>query len=153
MIIYLIRHGHAEDRLRWNKPDIRRPLIEKGRQRADRAFSKFFSIYTKPEKIITSEADRAYETAEILHRHCKGELIVRSCLNPGADIEDYQTVLDEFSDCSSIAIIAHEPDMSEFASHYLSAGRMDILLKKGSIIHISDSSIVNIIQQKVLLND
>ncbi|MGD9807621.1 MAG: histidine phosphatase family protein [Deferribacterales bacterium] len=151
MLIYLIRHGHAEDRLIWNEPDIKRPLTAKGRSRADKAFSKFFSIYAKPEKIITSEANRAFETAEILCRHCGVEYIVRGCLNPGAVSAGYMSVLNEFADAESIAIVGHEPDMSEFASEYLSNGNLNIVLKKGSVIHIEDGCLVNVIQQKVLL--
>ena len=151
MVIYLIRHGHAEDRLIWNEPDIKRPLTEKGRSRADKAFSELFSHYPKPEKIITSEANRAYETAEILCRHCDAEYAVRSCLNPGAGYAGYMSVLSEFSGAGCIAVVGHEPDMSEFASEYLSGGELNIILKKGSVIHIEDGCLVNVIQQKVLI--
>jgi phosphohistidine phosphatase len=61
------------------------------------------------------------------------------------------SVLNEFADADSIAIVGHEPDMSEFASEYLSNGNLNIVLKKGSVIHIEDGCLVNVIQQKVLL--
>lgn len=54
MILYLIRHGHAEDRLEWDRPDIERPLIKKGIARAHRAFSRFTALYEPPKLIVSS---------------------------------------------------------------------------------------------------
>lgn len=151
MILYLIRHGHAEDRAVWNRPDIERPLIKKGRARAEKAFLKFFSIYDKPEVVLSSEAARAYATAEILAAQCGLDVQVRKLLNPGAATIDYESVLAEFGKAKVIAIIGHEPDMSEFLSDYLSDGSLTAEFKKGSICHIEDRRLINLIQQKVLI--
>jgi len=151
MTIYLIRHGHAEDRMVWHGPDIERPLTKKGTLRAAKAFSNFFSKYKKPEIVITSEAARAKGTADILHSMCQAELFVRECLNPGADTGDYLSVLQECEDGGIIAVIGHEPDMSEFISEYLTEGTLCQTFKKGSIAHIENRCLVNLIQQKVLL--
>jgi len=151
MILYLIRHGHAENRLLWDKPDMERPLTKKGVLRAEKAFSKYFKNYDKPELIISSAAMRAFQTADVLHSICGVEIMARECLNPGADTQDFEEVIAEFSYLNSIAIIGHEPDMSEFISDYLSDGEMICEFKKGSICQINNRMLVNLIQQKVLL--
>lgn len=151
MIIYLIRHGHAEDRAAWHGPDIDRPLIRKGITRAEKAFRKFFSIYQKPDVIISSQAARALGTAEILGRQQGVGVLVRSAINPGAGNTDYASVLKEFDNTAALAVVGHEPDMSDFISYYLSDGILIPEFKKGSICHIENKCLINLIQQKVLL--
>lgn len=150
MVLYLIRHGHAEDRAFWDRPDMERPLIKKGLIRAERAFARFFSIYEKPEIIISSEAVRSLQTADVLSRVCGADIAVRSALNPGAGDADFESVLAEFGGRSSIAVVGHEPDMSFFISSYLSDGSLSAEFKKGSICHIENRCLINLVQQKVL---
>lgn len=151
MTLYLIRHGHAEDRFLWSGADMERPLIDKGIVRAEKAFKRFLKLYNPPEKIITSNAVRAYQTAEILHDACGAEIVYRDELNPGASVKDYLSVTNKFSSSEPIAIVGHEPDMSEFISDYLSDGSLFLDFKKGSICVIRDRCLVNLIQQKVLI--
>jgi phosphohistidine phosphatase len=151
MILYLIRHAHAEERYNWSGPDIDRPLISKGIKRANRAFSNFFSKYPHPDKIISSKAARSLGTAEVLHNICGAQIVTRKCINPWAEVSDYYKVIEEFSDAGAIAIIGHEPDMSEFMSDYLTDCKTDMLFKKGSICHIENGFLINFVQQKVLL--
>lgn len=151
MILYLIRHGHAEDRAEWHKPDLERPLTEKGAARAGKAFRKFFSIYEKPEIIVSSEAVRASQTADILSDITGAAVQIRSALNPGADYTDYESVVREFEKSKTLAIVAHEPDMSEFISYWTAGGALTAEFKKGSICHIADRRLINLIQQKVLI--
>jgi len=151
MIIYLIRHGHAVDREIWNKPDLERPLTKKGEKRAEKAFQKFFSIYEQPKTIVTSEATRAFQTGDILQGVCGGELHMRANINPGAMRSDFEAILTEFQSSKVIAIVGHEPDLSSFASEYLTDGFLVLDFKKGSICHIEDKYLVNYVQQKVLL--
>jgi len=151
MTLYLIRHGHAEDRTVWHRPDIERPLIEKGIKRAYKAFSRFLIKYAPPAIIISSEAVRAYQTADILSEICGIGYSMRSELNPGAEPEDYQTVLDSLDVAQPVALVGHEPDMSEFLSEYLTGGELFAEFKKGSICHIQGRRLINLIQQKVLL--
>ncbi|PLX70848.1 MAG: hypothetical protein C0602_04915 [Denitrovibrio sp.] len=151
MIIYLIRHGHAEEREKWDKTDMERPLIQKGVLKAEKAFSRYFKIYEKPKVIISSAAMRAFQTADVLHSICGVEVIVREGLNPGAEAADFEDVIAEFSEISPIAIIGHEPDMSEFISEYIADGEMICEFKKGSICHLENKMLVNLIQQKALL--
>ncbi|ADD69747.1 putative phosphohistidine phosphatase, SixA [Denitrovibrio acetiphilus DSM 12809] len=150
-MLYLIRHGHAEDRSVWHDSDLKRPLVNRGVTRARKAFSRFIKLYPSPDIIFCSEALRALQTAEILHKLCGAEIVVTRELNPGASPMDYQKILDDLADDICTAVVGHEPDMSEFMSHYLTGGNLNIVFKKGSIAHIEDKQLINLIQQKVLI--
>ena len=151
MDIYIIRHAHAMQREVWEGADLLRPLTDKGIYRAELAFKKFVRIFKKPDLIVTSDAERCKGTASILNKYCKSELKVSEILNPGASATDYHNVIREMSNYNPIALIGHEPDISMFISGYLTEGKLGILMKKGSICHISDGLLVNLIQQKILI--
>lgn len=151
MDIYIIRHAHAVNVRKWNKNDLQRPLIRKGISRIKVSFKKFLKKFNKPNIIISSEALRSKQTGEILNKYCNVKFIVESRLNPGATINDYHAVISEYSKFEIICLVGHEPDISNFVSDYLTEGKLQIILKKGSIIHIRDGSLINLIQQKILL--
>jgi len=151
MILYVIRHGHAEDRLTWVGNDLDRPLVEKGIRRAYAAFSKYFKIYEKPQLIISSAALRSVETAEILREITDSELKIEESINPGALTEDYVELIDKYASFSPLAFVGHEPDMSEFISDYAAGSGLYCIFKKGSIAHIENGMLKNFVQQKVLL--
>jgi len=150
MTIYIIRHGHAQDRAVWRKPDIERPLTVKGVVRAEKAFANFFTKYTPPEIIIASEAARSYQTAEVLRDVCGVEIAVENLINPGAEPADYESVIEKYKN-KNIAVIGHEPDLSVFVSSYLSEGALFLEMKKGSVCHIENRRLVSLIQQKALI--
>lgn len=151
MDIYIIRHAHAVNVGQWNKNDLQRPLIKKGVSRAKSAFKKFLKKFKKPNIIISSEALRAKQTAEILNKYSNVKFIVDSRLNPGATVNDYHSIISENSKFEIICLVGHEPDISNFVSDYLTEGKLQIILKKGSVIHIRDGSLINLVQQKVLI--
>ena len=150
MDIYIIRHAHAVQRGAWNEFDLLRPLTDKGIERAELAFKKFTCIFKKPALIVTSEAERCQKTASILNKYARCEVKVSKNLNPGASVSDYYNVIRDMPNYDPIALIGHEPDISTFISGYLTEGKLGILMKKGSICHISDGLLVNLIQQKIL---
>ncbi|MDY6820237.1 MAG: phosphoglycerate mutase family protein [Deferribacterota bacterium] len=150
MDIYLIRHAHALNRDEWSKDDLKRPLTKKGEKLAHKAFKKFVSKFKKPNIIFTSEAERSVKTGKILNKFCSAKLIVDKRLNPGSQINNYHSIITEYAKYEVISIVSHNPDIQNFVSDYLSEGKLMIVLKKGSIIHIKDGALVNLIQQKIL---
>ncbi len=153
MKIYFIRHAHAISRSDFDGDDLSRPLSEKGIQRAEKAFSRFSALFKKPDVIISSQAVRAKETAEILKKYCDCDLLEDPLLNPGADFLDYESVIKTYDDDTDkiVAVVGHEPDMSKFISFYIAEGELYLTMKKGSICYVDNKSLMGLIQQKVLL--
>ena len=151
MDVYIIRHAHAVKKEEWDKNDLHRPLTKKGIVKSKDAFKKFVKKFSKPNIIISSEALRAKHTGEILNKYCNVKFLVDNRLNPGASVDNYHSLISEHSKFEIICLIGHEPDISNFISDYLTEGKLQIILKKGSIVHIRDGSLINLVQQKILL--
>lgn len=151
MIIYLIRHGHAEERETFTGKDIERPLTKEGASKAKKAFTSFFGKYKHPKAILASEAVRSVETASVLSELCGVKYEICRTINPGAGVKDYLNLVSDWRHAEILAVVGHEPELSETASFMVSGGSLRLELKKGSIIHIEDSVLINIIQQKALI--
>ena len=148
---YLIRHAHALKREKWDKDDLKRPLEKEKIALARKFFTKVFKNLPKPKIIYTSEAKRAMDTAKILQKITEAEIIIEKGLNPGSDTQGYLSVVKSHTDATIFAIIGHEPDMTKFISSYVGESRLNIRLKKGSLCHIKNNVLMNLIQQDVLL--
>ncbi|GAB1536860.1 histidine phosphatase family protein [Geovibrio sp. ADMFC3] len=149
---YFIRHAHAEERHEWKEDDMLRPLTAAGKSRMENTVRKFFSIYPLPDQIVSSEAVRAVQTAEIVCGVTKGGFVKEPLLNPGADIADWLEAVKKFPGSSTVAFVGHEPDMTEFLSFYMAGNAIELVLKKGSICHLENRHLINLVQQKLLID-
>jgi phosphohistidine phosphatase len=149
---YFIRHGHAYEIFDWNGSDLTRPLTPEGKQKVKMASEKFFSKYPVPEQIVSSKAVRAIETAEIIASVTGATLSTTELLNPGADAETWLKVVSKYSAIKTVAFVGHETDMSDFLSFYAAESCIGIVFKKGSICHLENRLLVNLVQQKLLLD-
>ena len=132
MDLIILRHGTAED----SNPggDHARALTEKGRQQARDAGILLKTSGLLPEIVLTSPLVRARQTAE---EFCKSAGI------PSPVVQDWlasgmmrTTALNElvgFREFSKIAIVGHEPDLSELIQYVLAAHGNAIEMKKGAI--------------------
>ena len=139
MKILFVRHAKAFDKFEWNESDFIRPLTQEGEQRAKKAFDNFAKIYPKIDVIITSNATRARQTAEILSKSFGGVKIIGSdFLNPGSSYDDFVSALKNYYDEEKIiAVTGHEPDFSFILSEIISqSGDANIEVKKASIIEV-----------------
>jgi phosphohistidine phosphatase len=146
MDFYLIRHGIAEDS---SLNDLERKLTLEGQKKVKKVASICSKIFSKPDTILTSEALRSVETAEIFAKKWKVKKIDSYYkLNPGASVYDYLFILgaylnkDIINSNYKIAIITHEPDLSRFALSLLSNQirydfRLEELIYKESILNFN----------------
>lgn len=118
MRILFVRHAIAMSREEFTgADDLDRPLTDIGRKKARRAFQGLVRFYGSPDRILHSEASRAVETAEILSEISDAPMKQTGELNPGAELSRLLSLLDEHGKSSeSLAIVGHEPDLSEFVS-------------------------------------
>jgi len=122
--LFIVRHAKSS----WDFPhlaDHERPLIEKGKKRtkyiADYLLEKNISI----DRIISSHAIRAVETAKIIgsalkypHEHI---LISDKIYHGNVDIL-FNHFYDLSDDIRSVMMVGHNPTFTHFANYFLDKG-------------------------------
>ena len=146
MKLLFIRHSLAIERDEFEGHDFDRPLVEKGVKRAKKFFKHIKDVY-EIDYILTSTAKRALETAEILHKfYPKAKFIKTNRLLIGANINDLKIELENKD--GIIAIIGHEPDLSNMIKDIMHSPNLKIKLTKPSIAEIEDGVLKSLISYK-----
>lgn len=123
--LILIRHGKAVERADFDGKDFHRPLTEEGKEELKKFFSLIKDMHiVTPEYIVTSEAVRCAETAEILRKifEVKTENFkqTRDLYNDHEEkrnIKDYYEVLEDFNDdFHTCVVVGHNNTLTHFAS-------------------------------------
>lgn len=135
--LFLIRHGSAEDRERWDGDDGLRPLTPKGGKRVRavaRALRRQGLVF---DVVISSPLLRARQTAQILADALGRErwVVDAGVLAPGLEQAALWTYLNEhYAKASNIALIGHEPDLGRLASRLLTGGEnLTLRLRKAGV--------------------
>jgi phosphohistidine phosphatase len=137
MIIYILRHGIAEDAPAGGD-DGARKLTERGRDKMRRVAAGMRTFGLKFEVILTSPLARATETAEIVAAAYANTPTpqVMPALATGVAPSEAAAALRSFSRHDHVMIVGHEPQLSALAALLLSGspGAFSIDLKKGGCI-------------------
>jgi len=138
MKIWLIRHAIAVDRDTFMGGDLERPLAEKGIRKSGASFTKLAKLYKAPDFVYSSEAVRAYETAQLF---CEAfdisDYAKTARLNPGCSFNDIKRIVKSVPhQAELIALFGHEPDFSNAISEWVSDGLLNIKLKKGGLVEL-----------------
>jgi phosphohistidine phosphatase len=139
MKILFVRHARAETRAEFKgDDDLQRPLTPAGRKEARKAFKRIAEVYPKPEKIISSKAVRAIDTADILANAFGVKGFEQSEeLNPGCDMGKITHVLAGLEKKAEwIAIVGHDPDFTELVSEITADGSLRIDFKKAACVEV-----------------
>lgn len=143
MIVYLLRHGIAEDGI--GIPDEARRLTDEGRKRLERAAPAWRRLIPGVQKVVHSPLVRAEETAAIFCRAIGGKPAVEvdgalvPSAPPGTMLERLQAEVLEGT--QSLACVGHEPHLgSLFGLLVTGAGRSSIPLKKGMLVAVEVDS-------------
>jgi len=136
MLLYLLRHGIAEDHGSRGS-DEERELTDDGKEktRAALAAAKKMKLFT-PELVISSPLIRAKQTAEIaLEVFAKGAKFETSdALKPMADVTDTMMLVEQYAKkYSRIMLVGHEPHLSSFGSALLGSPVPVIEMKKAAL--------------------
>jgi phosphohistidine phosphatase len=141
MDLLIVRHAIAENRdsVLWPE-DSARPLTPAGEARFRRAARGLRELVSPVEVVLSSPYARAWRTAEILQEEA-GWAAPERCraLEPPRDPRDLVSVIQERRGRSSVAVVGHEPGLSELASLLLSGDPSGwrIELKKGAVVVLS----------------
>ena len=129
MDLYLIRHAEAVDREDPNYVDEERPLTEAGRGQSRALAAALVARDIRFDAVIASPLLRTRQTAEEMLQNMPGpmaELQFCKQLAPGGKGRKLTRYLLGIEG-DAVALIGHEPDLSEFAGRLL--GDRDASLK------------------------
>jgi len=135
-VLYVVRHAIAEqrDQQRW-PDDALRPLTSKGEASFRRAARGLAHIVPTVDVVLSSGYLRAWKTAEILHEEADWPA-PQACpgLEPERPAADSVAAVDAQPGRDSVAIVGHEPCLSNLVSLLLGAPEGAFELKKGGVV-------------------
>lgn len=137
MKLLVIRHAIAADREEWaqtGEDDRLRPLTGKGRKRMRAGARGLRRLVPSLDLLATSPLVRAVQTAEIL-RDSYGSLqtVVLDALAPDQKPDELLRWLQARPADSTLAIVGHEPHLSELIGWLLTGSEATLLrFKKGA---------------------
>ena len=143
--LYIIRHGPAGKSLEDLELDEMRPLTKKGRQKMKDVAKSLNKMGVTFDKIVSSPLARCLETARMMEKCCKDDHPIETvdCLRPDGSIDDVIGFLNALDGIGSVAIVGHEPFLSEFASYCLAKSKSSFIdLKKGGVIALDVDGMV-----------
>ncbi len=124
MKLLFIRHAAAESRetcAASGRDDAERPLSELGRQRMRQAAKALKGIVPKLDVLATSPLLRAVETAQVLERvYADPAPVTIQELVPGHSPSELAQWLRTQDSGATVAVIGHEPDLSEAITWFVS---------------------------------
>ena len=138
MKILFVRHASAVDSMEFNGDDLGRPLTQEGAHKARRLFKMLARFYEAPELIVSSNAVRARQTADLL-----AEVFPKAArthtpeFNPGADHRVFVRWLRSLEHkWERVAVVGHEPDISRMIAGTVAHGALNIEVKKAACIEV-----------------
>ena len=136
--LYLVRHAIAAERGEEWPDDAKRPLTDTGVARFKEVVKGLAWLDVEIDEIFTSPLVRAKQTANLLAHGLADKASVKTleALSPG---HAPRMVMSELNRCAKrrrIALVGHEPDLGELASHLLGSPRA-LIFKKGGVCQIA----------------
>jgi phosphohistidine phosphatase len=137
MQLLVIRHaaaGEREDWARTGKSDDLRPLTDEGRREMRDATAGLRKVVKQIAVLATSPLVRAVQTADIVAESYDARRVTTEVLRPDASFDAFARWAREHRDADgAVAIVGHEPHLSELVSWLLAGSKDSFLdLKKGA---------------------
>lgn len=137
MVVYLLRHGTAQDA--GNRIiDYRRALTEDGRRKLRQILTVAAEAKVMPSALLSSPLLRTMQTAEIAAEvlHFGGGIVQTPVLKPGTTPEQVWEEIRLYRDEPSLLLVGHNPLMSQLAGYLLGSPDMQIDFRKGALMKI-----------------
>ncbi len=116
--IVLVRHGKAVPR-KEGMEDIDRPLVDKGKKESAEIAEALKEKKLLPDLLISSQAKRAYETAQVFadtFKYPREKIAFQSAIYDESDIRNFFSIIKELDDkLQTVFVFGHEPTISSFA--------------------------------------
>jgi len=114
--LYLIRHGKAESK--EGGPDIKRNLESEGRDEVSRTAEQLLAKHIKPSLILSSPANRAYQTAEIVAEmlgYRIADIAIEKDIYYTSEEVLLETICRQDDQYESILLAGHNPSITHLA--------------------------------------
>ena len=117
--LYLVRHGQAEDRAPMFR-DFERELTSQGIMDSARMGKYLAQQGLQPDRLVTSSAARAYQTAKVMAEQLHLDLDAIVCVDklydggPQAYLEAVNTTPET---CNVLMLFGHNPDITYFGEY------------------------------------
>jgi phosphohistidine phosphatase len=132
MRLIIIRHATAVDRSP-DIPDDARPLTQEGKRRFREAARGLARLFPQPDLLLTSPLLRALQTARIAAKAWHVPVTEEAALG-GGSVAELESALRRLPAQATVALVGHEPQVSEFLAHVVGSGQPDRLtFKKGGV--------------------
>jgi len=138
MKVIFVRHAAAVDKTAFKRADMLRPLTDQGMKVARQAAVVLEKVFPEISLVISSEAVRARQTANILAKAFKGIKVRESgLLNPGSGLDEIRELLAGVCEKhETVAVVGHEPDFSHILAHSTGEGKLNIAVEKAACIAV-----------------
>jgi phosphohistidine phosphatase len=141
MNLYVVRHAIAVQRgTAGDEDDSQRPLTDTGRKKMKKIVKGLRQFEIELDVILSSPYVRARDTAKILANEFKmdNQLSFSDNLIPPGNFEALIDEIHEKYDVNSIALVGHEPMLSQLISWLMTGDKnANIMLKKGGVCFLS----------------
>jgi phosphohistidine phosphatase len=132
MQLIIVRHAIAVPRGTPGVPDEDRPLTPEGEQKFREAARGLARLVDRPDALLTSPWLRARQTAAIAADAWGGLEPKATAALAGGSFEEQAEVLDRYPGDATVAVVGHEPYVSELLARLLGTRRDDrVEFKKG----------------------
>jgi phosphohistidine phosphatase len=143
MIVYFVRHASAGHHLANPVQDERRPLDKDGIEQCAQMGRALAAMDVRVDAVISSPLKRATQTASLVANEIgfDGKLQRAPALRPSARIEAFRELLDRNRNLEAVAVVGHNPSLSQFLSLIISEGASEgaVDLKKGAVARVDVS--------------
>jgi phosphohistidine phosphatase len=132
MRLLIIRHAIAVERGTPGIADEDRPLTRKGIRRFRAAARGLTRLLPRPDAIFTSPLLRARQTARIVAKAWRGPDPVEAVGLAGGEFEEVAETVAGFAEEALVAIVGHEPQLSEVLARLVGGAEPErLVFKKG----------------------
>jgi phosphohistidine phosphatase len=132
MRLLIIRHAIAVARGTPGLPDEERPLTPEGEERFREAAKGLACLVDRPDALLTSPWLRAKQTAAIVAASWGGIVPKETDTLAGGSFEDQAKLLERYGKDATVAVVGHEPYVSDLLARLLGSRQVDRLtFKKG----------------------
>jgi phosphohistidine phosphatase len=132
MELLIIRHAIAYPHGTAGYEEDDRPLTPEGRRKFELAARGLARIVGPPDVLLTSPLPRARQTAEIAAEAWGGPSLTEEAALAAADIDAVLAAVDRHPRDARVAVVGHEPYVSELLARLLGTDETDRLeFRKG----------------------
>jgi phosphohistidine phosphatase len=147
LVLFIIRHGEAGNRMTDPAKDSDRALTSLGRTEMHRIGKSLKESGLEAKQIVTSPLRRAKETAEIVAQILKIPLLEEwDELRPGGNRESLYRRLARIERGSRVVLVGHEPYLTAMIGEIVGTPEARLILKKGGLAKVRITSFAPLVQ-------